>query len=180
MARDRIWTSQGETGWTSILGKDGLEGLAYDGQWTREGNALCIDARNGGAWLSASGEIVDFEFRARLTAPARGGNASIFFRQHGEGKRYYQFDLRCAQQAVVVSKTDNGAGRSAVISSVNHEIVAGRAYAVEIAVRGESITTYVDGQPANQVRDADFAKGAVTLTAWKSQVRFEDPCLRVY
>lgn len=180
MARDRIWTSKGDTGWTSILGKDGLQGLFYEGLWTREGNALAIDASNDGAWLSACAEVADFELRVRLTAPARGGNASIFFRQHGEGKRYYQFDLRCAQHAVQVSKTDNGANRSVVISSVNHEIVAGRPYAVEIAVRGESITTYVDGQAANQVRDADYPTGGVTLTAWRSKVRFEDPCIRVY
>ena len=68
----------------------------------------------------------------------------------------------------------NGKRRGGLVDRV------GAYYDVEIAVRGESITTYLDGKLVNQVRDADYPHGQICLTAWHSKTRFYDPRLRLY
>lgn len=58
-------------------------------------------------------------------------------------------------------------------------LTAGMEYEIEIAARGESITTYVNGKLVNQVRDATCPRGGICLTAWHSETRFYNCCLRV-
>ena len=116
-----------------------------------------------------------------MKAQEGGGNASIFFRQHGGGQHFYQFDLNCRWQAIVISKVDPDADpQLATISAVNYELVPGRDYDIELAMRGESITTYVDRRLVNQVRDDGYPKGGICLTAWKSRTRYFEPRLRLY
>ena len=47
-------------------------------------------------------------------------------------------------------------------------------------MRGESITTYIDGKLMNQVRDSEFSQGSICLTAWHAQTHYVEACLRVY
>jgi hypothetical protein len=148
----------------------------FDGKWELSSHAVKVDAIGTGAWLGfGSNDLADFEFKTGLTAVS-GGNASIFFRQ--QGQNYYQFDLKCELQAAVVSRTT--AEGAIVISAVNFELFPGREYDIEIAARGESITTYIDGRLINQVRDATFPRGSLCLTAWQSRTQFSHPRLRVY
>jgi len=38
----------------------------------------------------------------------------------------------------------------------------------------------VNGKLLNQVRDGDYEKGHICLTAWQSKAEFYDPRLRIY
>lgn len=174
-------TGKDESGWASVL-TGGLSVLAHEGKWEISGLSLSVDALDGGgAWLCLTDrDIENFEFKTSMTA-VTGGNASIFFRQHAQGAKCYEFDLKCEQQKVIVTKFNrNDKKQRRIISAVNYELTPGRDYDVEIAVRGESITTYLDGKLVNEVRDADYPSGGICLTAWKSKTRFQDPCLRIF
>ena len=178
MPRDKLHTHEGERGWEPVLRSGGLGGLVWDGNWDVSWNTLTVDATSGdGAWVAITDrDVEDFELKTRMIAVA-GGNASIFFRQNSGGD-YYQFDLKCELQAVLISRTNSNGQR--IISAVNHDLTAGVEYEIELATRGESITSYVNGQLVNQVRDAEYRSGGICLTAWRSKARFYDPCLRVY
>ena len=182
MSRETIESGGSARGWESVIKDGSIDHLGREGNWEASSYELTIDTREtDGAWLSICGDVTDFELRVRMMAQ-EGENASIFFRQHAGGQRFYQFDLSCRWQAVTVSKCDWNADPqiSTIISAVNHELVRGWDYDVELAMRGESITTYVNGKLINQVRDAGYEKGGICLTAWKSRTRFTQPELRVY
>ena len=70
-------------------------------------------------------------------------------------------------------------GRPYVMSSVGLALSPGTSYDVEIAVRGGTIKTRVNGSLVNEASDGEYARGHVCLTAWKTKAVFHDPCLRV-
>ena len=170
----------GEPPWKSVLSDGSLGGLAFEGAWEASGGSLRVDSLGGGSWLSITDQAIeDFDFKTGITVVERG-NASIFFRQQGEGvPRYYQFDLKPAIQAAVVAKANGDAGRPYVMSSVGLALSPGTSYDVEIAVRGGTIKTRVNGSLVNEASDGEYTRGHVCLTAWKTKAIFHDPCLRV-
>lgn len=180
MPRDRIRTGRGEIAWETVLKTGSLAGLAYEGKWEAAGNTLRVDATGTGVWLSVTERpVADFELKASLSV-VESGNASIFFRQQTGAPRYYQFDLNARLQAAVVGRVNGDAAKPTVISAVNFDLTPAFRYDVELAVRGESITTYVNGHLVNQVRDAEYREGHVCLTAWNSKPEFSDLRFRVY
>jgi hypothetical protein len=180
MSREKIKIRKADRGWDPVLKSGTLDGLAHEGNWSVSGlSALCVDAtEGGGAWLALAEKASDFELRAGMEAPTGGGNASVFFRQQ-DGGNYYQFDLKCDLQVLMISKVVQGRPPR-VLSAVNYELQPGREVRLELAARGDSLTSYVDGKLQNQAQDADFASGAVLLTAWKARTRYADLCLRLY
>lgn len=181
MFRDRIQTGHGERSWESVIKNGALDPNTYGGKWEVLGSSLTVNALTEGAWLCATEKVVeDFEFKTALTAVS-GGRASIFFRQHENGMKCYEFDLQCELQAIVVTIFNgNDKKQRNIISAVNYEILKNKEYDIEIAMRGESITTYVNGQLVNQVRDGTYRQGHICLTAWHSKARFRDPKILIY
>jgi hypothetical protein len=182
VSRETIRTGRGEIGFEPVIRDGSIAHLSREGNWQATRYEITVDALEGaGAWLSLSDAVTDFELRMRMMAQ-EGENASIFFRQHAGGQRFYQLDLHCRWQAVVISKVDWGVEPqlNSIISAVSHELLQGRDYDLELAVRGESITTCVDGKLVNQVRDGGYPQGGICLTAWKSRTRYVEPRLRIY
>ncbi|MCK6471428.1 MAG: DUF1080 domain-containing protein [Planctomycetes bacterium] len=179
--RETIWTSRGETGWTKILDGKRVEDFKHAGAWTLANGALSAEKPAQHAALDICPAIGgDFEFACGMTTIA-GGNGSILFRCSEDGKQSYELDLMYGMQAVVLKKHDRTKPQSrTILSAVNHELRQGTEYAVELAVRGESITTYVNGKLVNQVREAEFAAGDLKLYSWQSNIRYADPRVRIY
>ena len=60
------------------------------------------------------------------------------------------------------------------LSEVNYELVRNKEYQVRIAVRGSSITTYVDGKLVNEVTDKTLKAGKSYLEVWEGKVTFRN------
>ena len=180
MSRDRIRTGRGEIPWEPVLKGGALAGLSFEGKWEVAGTALRVDASGRGVWLSVTDRpVADFELKTALTVVS-SGNASIFFRQQAGAPKYYQFDLNSRLQAAVIGRVNGDAAKPTIISAVNLDLSSSLGYDVELAVRGESITTYVNGNLVNQVRDGEYPSGHICLTAWNSKPEFRDPRFRIY
>jgi hypothetical protein len=65
------------------------------------------------------------------------------------------------------------------LSVVNFPIEAGREYDVQIAARGQSLTSYIDGKLLNQVTDSSHPSGPIALNVWESKTAFRDPRVRL-
>lgn len=55
----------------------------------------------------------------------------------------------------------------------------GTEYHVQIAVRGASLTTYIDGKLVNQVTDHSIVSGAIGLSTWRNRTAFRSPKIRI-
>lgn len=178
--RETIWTSKGETGWTKLLDGKRVEDFKHSGAWTLANGALSVEKPAQHASLDIHPEIAgDFEFACGMNTIA-GGNGAILFRCAGDGQRNYELDLMYGMQAVVLKKHDRTKpGPRTILSAVNHELRQGTEYAVELAVRGESITTYVNGKLVNQVREAEFTAGGLSFYSWQSALRCANPRVRI-
>jgi hypothetical protein len=78
-----------------------------------------------------------------------------------------------------VTHDDSGKLDNVKLSVVNYPLEYAREDAVTLAVRGHSITTYVDGALVNQVTDGSWVYGQVGLTVWESKTFFRDLRLRL-
>lgn len=180
MSRERVRSSRGEIPWEPVLKGGSLAGLSFGGKWETAGTSLQVDATGQGVWLSLTDRpVADFELKTSLTV-VRNGNSSIFFRQQTGAPKYYQFDLNSKLQAAVIGRVNGDASKPTIISAVNLDLSSSLGYDVELAVRGESLTTYVNGKLVNQVRDGEYTSGHICLTAWNSKPEFRDPHLRIY
>ncbi|MEO2002969.1 MAG: hypothetical protein ABGY41_02595, partial [Candidatus Poribacteria bacterium] len=54
-----------------------------------------------------------------------------------------------------------------------------REYAVQIAARDDSITTYIDGELVNQLTDDTWKRGRVALSIWHAKTLYRDLRYRV-
>ena len=113
----------------------------------------------------------DYELSFLMT-PVSGGNAQAAFRLSEDGRNFYLLDFLLGWQAVAVSRVVDG--RVTKLSVVNHPLHAGQEYEVQIAARGESLTSYVDGKLVNQVTDATFRTGPFGFMVWESRTAFRD------
>lgn len=181
--RETIWTSYGETGWTKLLDGKKVEDFKHAGAWTLANGALSVEKPAQHASLDIHPAIGgDFEFACGMNTIS-GGNGAVMFRCSEDGHHSYELDLMYGMQAVVLKKYDRTKPKDkvrSVLSAVNHELRQGTEYAVELAVRGESITTYVNGKLVNQVREGEFAAGGLKLYSWQSAMRCADPRVRIY
>lgn len=149
-----------------VVGKDGLVGEVQ---------------QSGTTLLYGDSHWRDVEF-SLLVTPLAGGNAQILFRVDEQGKRFYLVDLLMGWQAVAVSRvTIDAQGRGSLVklSVVNYPLVHQRDYAITIAARDHSITTYMDGALVNQVTDDAWLQGQIGLNIWEAKTLFRDIRVRV-
>lgn len=151
--------------------------------WQRVGDDGLVGERRGDGTRLLYGEQQwrNMELSLLIT-PLTGGNAQILFRLDEDANGFYLFDMLMGWQAVAVSrviKDANGMASVVKLSVVNYPLQHEREYAVNIAARDHSITTYIDGALVNQVTDDVFDQGKIGLTVWESKTLFRDIQLRL-
>ena len=60
------------------------------------------------------------------------------------------------------------------LSVVNHVLHRGQEYEVQVAARGASLTSYVDGKLVNQLTDETFRMGTFGLLVGEYSTAFRD------
>lgn len=163
--REPISAGATPAGW-QIIGADGLAGEDYqDGALLTYGDT---------SWQ-------DLEL-SLLVTPLAGGNAQVVFRAH-EQKGWYLVDLLLGWQTISVSRLtfdEQGNASQIKLSVVDYPLEHGREYALSIATRGHSITTYVDGALVNQLTDAAWLGGQVGLNVWQGKTLYRDVRVRLF
>ncbi len=85
-------------------------------------------------------------------------------------------------QAVAVRRVtldEAGNPQNIRLSVVDYPLVFGREYAVSIAARGHSITTYIDGALVNQVTDGTWLQGQIGLNVWEAKTLYRNIRVRL-
>ncbi|MEZ4733691.1 MAG: sigma-70 family RNA polymerase sigma factor [Caldilineaceae bacterium] len=187
-----IGSSKGQIEWQSIFTGD-FAGWAANGQpiapgtvpahWEVVGkDGLVGDRRQNGVYLTyGDPQWRDVEF-SLLVTPLAGGNAQILFRVAGPGQGFYLVDLLLGWQTIAVSRVtfdEQGQSTSVKLSVVDYPLTHQHEYAVTVAARGHSITTYIDGALVNQVTDGAWLHGQVGLNIWEAKTLFRDIRVRV-
>jgi RNA polymerase sigma-70 factor, ECF subfamily len=186
---------QGEMPWKPMFegsldgwwrpGEDGASRpvVGVPDEWEVVGaDGLVGEERAGGATL-AFGEPSwrNVEMSAVVTAFS-GGNIQFRVRLGDGGEGWYTVDLMLGWQVVAVHKITRTAAGSVdltTLSAVNYPLEHQREYSVNIAARGQSITTYVDGALVNQVTDGTYSHGRIALNVWHSKSLYRDLRYRV-
>lgn len=150
--------------------------------WEPVGNDGVMGEEHGeGSRLTyGNGTTRDLEFSLLATAFS-GGNIQLLFRADEENNRWYTLDLLFGWQAVAINRSQpNPDGSLAFdrLSVVNYPLEHQREYAISVAVRGHSITSYIDGALVNQLTDAPWLNGKVGLNVWHSKTLFRDIKIR--
>ena len=173
--REVICGMNGEIHWQAVLPPSGLDGLEVDGNWEREGDTLTVRSKDGmAALLFGEDSWQDYELEVHVT-PLEGGNAQAVVRQSFLGA--YVVDLMLGWQAAQIARTRSHSHER--LSVVDFPLIHGHEYHLQVAARGASITTYIDGKLVNQTTDFDMKQGKLGLLAWHSVTRFRAPRYRV-
>ena len=167
------------TGWS--VGKQPIPPGTTPAHWTVVGQ----DGLAGELWQNGTQLTYgDAQWRnvelSLLVTPLAGGNAQILFRASDHG--FYLCDLLMGWQAVAVSRVTvdaQGNAQLVKLSVVNYPLAHQREYAVTIAARDHSITTYVDGALVNQVTDNAWLHGQIGLNIWEAKTLFRDIRVRL-
>jgi RNA polymerase sigma-70 factor (ECF subfamily) len=150
-----------------VVGNDGLVGESYEGGGTRL------------TYGAATWRDVELSL---LVTPLGGGNAQLCFRVDNSNNRFYVFDMLMGWQAIAINRVEiDKAGNHHFVrlSVVDYPLEHKRDYAVSIAARDHSITTYVDGALVNQVTDGAWLHGQIGLNIWHSKTLFRDIRVRL-
>ncbi len=194
--RDIRWKSEDDYGRSIIQGMRGLikwrrlidgevlsswnalDGSSLPNEWRQSGDAIIGEDRNETVSPLITGDESweDYEFSVLVT-PISGGNAQVFFRMSKDRKESYLLDLLMGWQAIALSLRREG--RVEKLSVVNLALSHNQEYDIQIAARGRSLATYVDGRLANQVTDSNFASGGIGLNVWQCKTAYRDPRVRL-
>ena len=142
--------------------------------WRMEGNAIVGSGEPGEdppSLIAGEPTWTDYELSFLMT-PISGGNAQAAFRISSDERSYYLFDFLLGWQAVGISRVIDG--RVTKLSVVNHALHTGQEYEIQVAARGASLTSYVDGKLVNQLTDETFRMGAFGLLVWECSTAFRD------
>lgn len=142
--------------------------------WRMEGNAVVGSGEPGEdppSLIAGEATWTDYELSFLMT-PISGGNAQAAFRISADDRSYYLFDFLLGWQAVGIYRVIDG--RLTKLSVVNHALHRGQEYEVQVAARGASLTSYVDGKLVNQLTDETFRMGAFGLMVWECSTAFRD------
>ncbi len=178
--RDVIGGMDGKINWHKLTNDDILASWRLAGNtavataWKKEGNAIIGDDGGRGdapILVSDASNWSDFELSLLLT-PISGGNAQVAFRLSETGSSYYLFDMLLGWKAIAISRVIKG--HLTKLSVVNFPVELGQEYEVQIAARGASFTSYIDGKLVNQVTDENIRSGAIALIVWEGKVAFRD------
>lgn len=183
--RARIGGMKGRITWQAMLQGDGLEGWRPGdaGVWSREGDAVIANAggRDSATRLVwADSTWSHYEFKVQVTR-VKGANVQIRFGITDES-REYMVDYLGGWKALAISTYERGKRGVTKLDVVNLVLERGREYDLVLAVRGHSVTTYVDGRLVNRLTLEANPKGAVALGTWgrHAVARFRDPKIRLY
>lgn len=168
-----IWGNNGAIPWKDLLPEKGLDGLNLDQNWKRDGNILTGSKKEGSTFLKyGSPDWKNYEIDFRVSIQD-GGITDIGFRL--TGMQAYVFKLNLGGQVCAVVLRDfSGKQPMQQLSVVNYKLKKQQEYHIQIAVRGASITTYVDGQLVNQLTDKTLAAGGFYFEVWKSTVSYRN------
>ena len=150
-----------------VVGNDGLMGEAYEDEGTR----LTYGATT---WRDVELSL--------LVTPLGGGNAQVCFRMDEGGNRFYMLDMLLGWQAIAITRVEiDAVGNHHLVklSVVNYPLKHKHEYAVSIAARDHSITTYVDGALVNQVTDGPWLQGQIGLNIWHAKTLYRDIRVRL-
>ncbi len=156
-------------GWETV-GEDGLVGENY-GRGTVEDHLI----------LKCGEPSWSFVEMSALVTPLHGGNAQMCVRMGDGATGWYTFDLMLGWQVAAIHRNTlrDGTVETDRLSAVNYPLETGREYAINVAARGQSITTYIDGALVNQVTDDKWAHGRMALSIWNSKTLHRDMRYRV-
>ncbi|MDE2890085.1 MAG: DUF1080 domain-containing protein [Gemmatimonadota bacterium] len=183
--RARIGGMKGWIHWEPMLHGEGLKGWTPDDEslWSREGNTVI--ARAGGqdnATRLVKGDSTwsNYELKVQVMW-VRGANVQIRFGITDQS-REYMVDYLGGWKAMAISTYERGKRGVTKLDVVNLVLEPGREYDLVLAVRGRSVTTYVDGRLVNRLTLEANPKGAVALGTWgrHAVARFRDPKIRLY
>ena len=148
---------------------------ALEQTWRMEGHAIVGESGEPSEepppLIAGEPTWTDYELSFLMT-PISGGNAQVAFRISADERSYYLFDFLLGWQAVGLYRVIDG--RLTKLSVVNHALHRGQEYEVQIAARGASLTSYVDGKLVNQLTDETFRMGAFGLMVWECSTAFRD------
>lgn len=190
--REVIGGMRGEIRWNKIF--DGnLQGWSFGGKPIEAGTVpvgwsiLGVDGLVGEEWKAGTtltyGEPSwrDLELSMLIT-PLGGGNAQVLFRIDEVANRFYVLDMYMGWQAIGIRRIAHdmdGHLSDAKLDVVNYPLRDGTEYALTIAMRDHSITTYVNGALVNRVTDGTWFHGKIGLHAWQAKTLFRDVRVRL-
>ncbi len=182
--RDVIGGMRGLINWEVVPVDEGLTSWrppawsdrdALEKTWRMEGHAIVGESGEPGEepppLIAGEPTWTDYELSFLMT-PISGGNAQVAFRISADERSWYLFDFLLGWQAVGLYRVIDG--RLTKLSVVNHALHRGQEYEIQVAARGASLTSYVDGKLVNQLTDETFRMGAFGLMVWECSTAFRD------
>ena len=183
--RARIGGMKGRIAWESMLQGEGLEGWTPGDErvWSREGDTVIAIAGgrdNATRLVTGASTWSHYEFKVQVIR-VKGANVQIRFGITDQS-REYMVDYLGGWKALAISTYERGKRGVTKLDVVNLVLERGREYDLVLAVRGHSVTTYVDGRLVNRLTLDANPKGAVALGTWgrHAVARFRDPKIRLY
>jgi hypothetical protein len=181
--RSEIGGSQGSIAWESLLQGEGLDGWDVNQEpwsrdaWEREVDAIIADVGDSPRARIVIGDETwrAYELKVQVTMVKGGGSAQLWFNIHD--KQAYHFAPLLGWQTAAIMAPDH-----TKLDVVNHAFEHNREYDLVLAVRGRSVTTYIDGVLVNRVTLDEDPQGGIGLAVWgrHSEARFRDPKIRHY
>lgn len=185
--RAQIGGNRGPIRWESLLHGDGLEGWRTPDApgpppvWSRDGDALvrAADGAHPPRIVQGDSTWVQYELKVQGTQ-VRAGTIEVLFGISEDGKEFYSLNYLSGWKALAISRRDeNGFTKLDVVNLIMHW---GHECDIVLAVRGRSITSYVDGELVNRLTVDEPVNGAVGFVTWgkRAHGRFRDPKIRHY
>lgn len=179
--REKLGGSQGGIEWESLLQGDGLSGWGENGDpwtpgvWSREGDTIIVDVGEGYRARIVMGDETWLAYELQVQITMVKGTPQLWFNIH-DGKAYHFAPLMGWQTAAIMAPDHTK------LDVVNHVFEFNREYDMVLAVRGNSVTTYIDGQLVNRLTLDEPPKGGIGLAVWGRHTiaRFRDPKVRHY
>lgn len=185
--RAHIGGGKGPIEWVNLLDGEGLEGWKILDSprraWSREGDAIVADASGGQSARLAIGDSTwdHYEFKVQVTPGSSVSALEIHFGVPADGSGFYSLNYLAGWKTMVIHRFDKGKGGTK-LDVVNCVLEGGREYDLVLAVRGNSVTSYIDGQLINRLSVPANPAGAIELALWgrSTTARFRDPKVRHY
>lgn len=180
--REQLGGSQGSIAWESLLPGEGLDGWTEDGDpwsrgaFSRDGDTIIVETEDNYRARIVFGDDSwrAYELKVNIT-PIKGGSPQLWFNIH-DGQDHHFAPLYGWQTAAIMDP------HHTKLDVVNHVFEWNVEYEVVLAVRGNSVTTYIDGQLVNRLTMSEVPAGPIGLAAWghNTVARFRDPMIRHY
>jgi hypothetical protein len=172
----------GKIEWESLLQGEGLDGWEVNGDpwtpgaWSREGDTIVADVGDGYRARIVTGDDTwrFYELKVQMTM-VKGGSAQLWFNIHDNEDLHFA-PLFGWQTAAIMAPDHTK------LDVVNHVFERNREYDVVLAIRGNSVTTYIDGRLVNRLTLDHHPKAGIGLAVWghNTVARFRDPKIRHY